>query len=170
MRTHDDFDELARVADGTMVIVTANFRDERAGCLVGFHCQCSIEPARYALWLSKPNHTCRVAIQSTHLGIHFLGHEDLELARRFGEHTGDAIDKFFGREVEEGPGGVPLLTECANRMVTRRVTSMDNGGDHMCFITEAVQVRNTGRSAPLRLSDVADFTPGHAAEERPEDS
>lgn len=170
MTTHDDFDELVRVADGTMIIVTANFRDERSGCLVGFHCQCSIEPARYALWLSKPNHTCRVAMQSTHLGVHFLGHEDVELARRFGEHTGDEMDKFLGHAVEKGPDGVPLLTECANRMVTRRVTSMDDGGDHICFITEAVDVRRSADQAPLRLSEVSDFTPGHAAQDRPAES
>ncbi len=170
MTTHDDFDELVRVADGTMIIVTASFGGERAGCLVGFHCQCSIEPARYAIWLSKPNHTCRIAIQSTHLGVHFLGREDVELARRFGEHTGDEMDKFSGQAVDEGPGGVPLLTECANRMVTRRVTSMDDGGDHICFVAEAVTVRNARRSAPLRLSDVSDFTPGHAAEDRPVDA
>jgi flavin reductase (DIM6/NTAB) family NADH-FMN oxidoreductase RutF len=32
--------------DAPLVVVTAAEAQERAGCLVGFHCQSSIEPAR----------------------------------------------------------------------------------------------------------------------------
>ena len=44
-----------------MCVVTAASGTERSGCLVGFSAQCSIEPARYAVWLSKANHTYGVA-------------------------------------------------------------------------------------------------------------
>jgi flavin reductase (DIM6/NTAB) family NADH-FMN oxidoreductase RutF len=76
-----------------MIVVTASYGDERAGCLVGFHSQCSIAPVRYAVWLSRANYTCRVALQASHVGIHFLSREDESLARLFGEQTGDEIDK-----------------------------------------------------------------------------
>ncbi len=163
----EQYDLLVADADATLVVVTAAYRGERGGCLVGFHSQCSIEPARHAIWLSKANHTCRVALQATHLGVHFLDRSDRELARRFGEQTGDEIDKFERCDTIEGPDGVPLLVACPDRMVARRRTSMDDGSDHICFVVEPVEVQR-GRDArvPMRLSDADGLTPGHAAEER----
>jgi len=164
---HEDYDALVADADTALVVVTATYREERGGCLVGFHCQCSIEPARHAVWISKANHTCRVALQATHLGIHFLDRADHELARLFGERTGDEIDKFERCDTIEGPHGVPMLVACPDRVVARRRTSMDDGSDHVCFVLEPVHVRR-GRAArvPMRLSDASALTPGHAAEER----
>jgi flavin reductase (DIM6/NTAB) family NADH-FMN oxidoreductase RutF len=163
----DDYDALMADADTTLVVVTAAYRGERAGCLVGFQCQCSIEPARHAIWLSKANHTCRVALQASHLGVHFLDRADHELARRFGEQTGDEIDKFDGWETIDGPDGVPLLVACPDRLVGRRRTAMDDGSDHICFVVEPIEVQRARRTRdPMRVADAADLTAGHAAEER----
>ena len=70
--------------------------------------QSSIEPERYCVWLSKANHTYRVALRSTHLAIHFLTSADLPLAELFGTRSGDSIDKFAGLAVSPGPAGVPF--------------------------------------------------------------
>jgi len=64
---------------------------------------------RYCVWLSKANFTYRVALRSTHLGIHFLTAADLPLAERFGTLTGDQVDKFAGVRTVPGPGGVSVL-------------------------------------------------------------
>jgi len=159
-------DDLTERADATMIVVTAAYRGERAGCLVGFHCQCSIDPVRHAIWLSKANHTCRVALQATHLGIHFLATEDKDLARLFGEQTGDEIDKFAQCDAADGAHGVPLLSACADRVVAQRKTAMDDGSDHICFVVEPVDAHRGTERMPMRLSDVSDLEPGHAAEER----
>jgi len=162
----EDFDALTERADTTMVVVTASYRGERGGCLVGFHCQCSISPARYAVWISKANHTCRVALQATHLGIHFLGAGDRDLARLFGERSGDEIDKFARCDTTEGRFGVPLLSSCPDRVVARRTTALDDGSDHICFVVEPVDAHRGADRSPMRLGDVSDLVPGHAAEER----
>ena len=47
-------------------------QDYRAGCLVGFHSQSSIDPRQYAVWLSKANHTYPVALRSELFAVHFL--------------------------------------------------------------------------------------------------
>ena len=163
----DALGELVGRADGTMIVVTAAYAGERAGCLVGFHCQCSITPARYAVWLSKANFTCRVALQATHLGVHFLGRDDEPLARLFGERTGDEIDKFEHCETLEGPYGVPLLRACPDRVVAERVSFMNDDSDHVCFVLAPVDAHRGGPRSPLRLADVSHLTPGHEAEERP---
>jgi flavin reductase (DIM6/NTAB) family NADH-FMN oxidoreductase RutF len=163
----ETFDELMRSLDTAMIVVTANDGRERAGCLVGFHVQCSIDPLRYAVWLSKANHTFRVALFAEHLGIHLLTERDRALATLFGESSGDDVDKLERCEWRAGPYGVPVLDECAGWFVGRREALFDAGTDHVCFVLRPVEAHAIGGSHPLRLRDVAGLTPGHSAEDRP---
>lgn len=163
----DAFDALAAGTEPAMVVVTTAEGDERAGCLVGFHSQSSIDPPRYAVWLSKANHTYRVALRATHLAVHFLAEEQRDLAEHFGTLTGDDTDKFTGLATEPGPGGVPLLADVPARLVVRRLALLDEGGDHVCLTTEPVRVDGSAPSMPLRLAACTDLDPGHGNTERP---
>ena len=91
---HDDFDGLVASLDAPMAIVTVAVGDELSGCLVGFHSQCSIGPRRYAVWLSKANHTYGLALHADHFAVHLLADDDRDLAVLFGTTTGDDVDKF----------------------------------------------------------------------------
>src|SRR3954452_25019147 len=104
-----------------MAIVTTVSGGERAGCLIGFHAQCSIDPARYVVWLSKANHTFRVGVHARSFAVHFLGEDDLELARHFGTASGDEVDKFASCAWQPGPDGTPVLTDCPHRFTATRV-------------------------------------------------
>jgi flavin reductase (DIM6/NTAB) family NADH-FMN oxidoreductase RutF len=107
----DAFGAIMASLDSPLVVVTVAAAEpgELAGCLVGFHSQSSIEPGEYSIWLSKANHTYRVALRATHVAIHFLTPPDLPLAELFGTRTGDDVDKFADLAYELGPGGVPVL-------------------------------------------------------------
>jgi flavin reductase (DIM6/NTAB) family NADH-FMN oxidoreductase RutF len=165
--SQDALSSIVASLDPAMIVVTTAVGQERAGCLVGFHVQSSIDPERYCVWLSKANHTYRVALRSTHLGVHFLSHDDLELAERFGTRTGDVGDKFAGLDqVTTGPGGVPVLSQCPNRWVGERVAILDEGGDHVCISARMVEVVTAGAFQPFRLSQAADLEPGHESTER----
>lgn len=164
----DAFDRLLASADTAMSIVTTASGGERAGCLVGFQAQCSIDPPRYVVWLSKANHTCRVAVRASHLAVHFLTTDDHDLAELFGGMSGDDVDKFQRCSWTPGPGGVPVLDRCPNHLVGRRVAVLDEGSDHVCVVLESVEARADERFEPLRLSAVTDITPGHGNEERPQ--
>ena len=166
----EGFDSLVAILDTPMIVVTTALEETRAGCLVGFHAQCSIEPRRYAIWLSKANHTCRVALHAEHFAVHFLGKDDRDLAELFGTTSGDTTDKFARCEWTAGPDGVPLLDRCRQRVVLRRTGLLDEGSDHICFAGEPVEVSESGSFVPMRLSEVADLTPGHEATDRPEDA
>ena len=58
------FHQLVSRLDYPMAIVTAADGEERSGCLVGFHTQCSIEPARFLICISRRNHTYSIAANS----------------------------------------------------------------------------------------------------------
>jgi flavin reductase (DIM6/NTAB) family NADH-FMN oxidoreductase RutF len=162
----DAFDSLMASVDNPMVVVTTAVAGEQAGCLVGFHSQSAIDPQRYCLWLSKANHTYRVALRSTYLAVHFLTVDDLDLAEHFGTLTGEDVDKFDGIATTAGADGVPLLDRAPHRMLVRRVALLDEGGDHVCLSAECLEAETSGRFEPLRLSRVDHLTPGHESDER----
>ena len=163
----DAFDELIAALDPPMAIVTTVSGGERAGCLIGFHAQCSISPPRYVVWLSKANHTFRVGVHARSFAVHFLSEDDEQLARLFGTTSGDDADKFGACAWEEGDGGAPLLTDCPNRFVARKVALLDEGSDHVCVVLEPTQSWATGTLQPLRLSTAKQLEPGHESQERP---
>lgn len=162
----DGFSALVAALDPATVVVTVADGDERAGCLVGFHGQSGIDPPRYAVWLSKANHTFGVALRSSHLAVHLLGAGDRAVAAAFGARTGDVVDKFADQPFEPGPGGVPLLIACPHRFVIHRSVVLDDGGDHVCFTGPPVAAWPPPAGfAPLRLSQVDDVDPGHPADD-----
>jgi flavin reductase (DIM6/NTAB) family NADH-FMN oxidoreductase RutF len=162
-----DLGDLLGDLDPAMAIVTTAVDDERAGCLIGFHAQSSIEPIRYAIWLSKANRTYRVAMFAEAIAVHFPSEDDIDLAELFGGATGDDLDKFEQCAWSTGPSGVPLLDRLPNRFVGRRLTVLDHGGDHVCVILEPELVERGDPIMPLRLSAAAKIDAGHPAGERP---
>lgn len=163
----NDFDSLMTQLDVPMVVVTTTNDQEQAGCLVGFHAQSSIEPRSLSVWLSKANHTFRVATMAEAFVVHFLTEDDIDLATLFGTASGDDIDKFDRCRWHEGPHGVPVLDDCANHVVGRKVALLDTAVDHVCLVLDPVDTVYGGEFRPLHLSDVSHLRAGHEAEERP---
>jgi len=162
----ETFDALMADLDQPMVVVTTASGGVRAGCLVGFHAQCGIEPLEYAVWLSKANHTYRVGALSEYFAVHFLAKDDHGLAELFGGSTQEEVDKFEYCDWTAGPDGVPLLDGVANRFVGRRQAWLDPGSDHVCLVLRPVLAHHGVAAAWFRLSEASDIEPGHEAEER----
>jgi flavin reductase (DIM6/NTAB) family NADH-FMN oxidoreductase RutF len=161
------FAELIAHLNYPMIVVTTASAGRRAGCLVGFHSQCSIQPERFAIWLSKANYTYRAAVLAETFAVHALEDANRDLAELFGSQTEDATDKFDRCRWVEGPDGVPLLDDCPNRFISRRIGLFDHGGDHVCVIVEAVQAEGAIPFNRLSFQQVRHLTAGHDADEQP---
>jgi flavin reductase (DIM6/NTAB) family NADH-FMN oxidoreductase RutF len=155
------FHEAVSQLDYPMLIVTAAAGGERSGCLVGFHTQCSIDPERFLVCISRRNHTAAVAGASLHLAVHFLDRADHPLSLLFGEETGDDVDK-FARCAWEERHGVPVLVG-TRAWVVGRVVDRIPLGDHVGHVLEPVDGRVTGRLRQLSFQQVKDMEPGHSA-------
>lgn len=157
------FDQLVGVLDYPMFIVTVAVGETKAGCLVGFGSQVSINPPRFLVGLSDKNHTTEVAVNATHLTVHLVRTQDRRLAQLFGEHTGDEIDKFAQCRWSTGPHGMPVLTDAVAWFVGAIVDRIDFG-DHIGHLLEPVHAELTGPTdALLTFADVREFEPGHEA-------
>jgi flavin reductase (DIM6/NTAB) family NADH-FMN oxidoreductase RutF len=158
----DAFDRLVSSLDYPMFIVTTSNGNDRAGCLVGFVTQASIDPPRLLVMLSKSNQTYRISLASSTLAVHFLDTADHALAELFGGETGDQIDKFERCAWSPGPGGVPLLENVKGTVVGNVIARLDCG-DHVGHLLESTHVQRNNDQPSLSFQTVRELTPGHDA-------
>lgn len=157
------FEAITAALNYPMFVVTTSDGDKLAGCLVGFTSQVSIDPPRFLVGLSNRNHTYRVAARATRLAVHVLPRDKLEIARLFGEETGDTADKFSRCSWHPGPHGLPILSDAAG-WFSGDVLERLPLGDHVAFLL-APDSGAAGERLErlLTFADVRDFTPGHDA-------
>jgi flavin reductase (DIM6/NTAB) family NADH-FMN oxidoreductase RutF len=155
--------ELVAAADPPLYVVTTVADGERAGCVVGFATQASIDPPRFLVAISEENRTWRVAKDASHIAVHLFGRERIDVVDLFGGETGDEIDKFDQCAWTEGVGGVPILDGAAAWLVGRIIERFDLG-DHVGHLLAPVSGGTaTEESAAVTLHDADDIDPGHPA-------
>lgn len=97
--------------------------------------QCSIDPPRLLVCITKINHSYRLASGAQTMGVHVVGSDQRGLAGLFGGEPGDDIDKFAACAWRADPRGVPVLTDCPRRMTADVLDRVDLG-DHVGFGTD----------------------------------
>jgi riboflavin-specific deaminase-like protein len=160
--TADAFHGVMGDVDFPMLIVTAGNGDERSGCLVGFAAQCSIDPPRFMVWISKKNHTYGLARSADVLTVHFPSQEQGALAELFGTTTGDEVDKFASCAWHVGAHGAVVLDDVSRWFVGRVTESIDTG-DHVGFVLQPIAGAVGGWTGQLGFQSVKDLDPGHEA-------
>jgi flavin reductase (DIM6/NTAB) family NADH-FMN oxidoreductase RutF len=158
------FDAIVAGLDTPVYVVTTAAAAERDGCLVGFASQCSIDPPRFGVWLSKQNRTYRIALSAATLVVHLLRQGDQDLAHLFGGETGDEVDKFQDVEWHPGPDGCPVLARCdwfAGSIIERVET-----GDHVAFVLAPSEGECKRSGTPqLGMHEIGDIEAGHPISE-----
>ncbi len=122
-----------RVENSLFVVTTGTAPDDISGCLAGFVTQCSIEPPRFLICISKVNHTYFVAERAESVVLHLLGRAQTDLASLFGEQTGDTYDKFDDCRWHPGITRAPVLEECA-AWVEGLIMQRFDVGDHQALL------------------------------------
>jgi flavin reductase (DIM6/NTAB) family NADH-FMN oxidoreductase RutF len=153
------------VADYPLAVVTVVADDgELSGCLVGFFTQCSIEPSRFLVCLSKVNHTYVVSRRAAGMCLHLMGEDQVPVASLFGEQTGDMTDKFSRCRWHRGVTGAPVLEQCA-AWVEGTVLDRYDVGDHEAVLMTPVSGGSGDGAGLLTLHHSPEFHPGHPAEQ-----
>ena len=152
--------ELVSELDYPMFIVTCADERERAGCLVGFATQCSIDPARFLVCLSDKNRTYRVGLEAELLAVHFVPAEAEDLVELFGGETGDDVDKFAQCAWREGPAGAPVLEACGNWFAGRVLERLP-AGDHVAFLLDPFEAHADRSEEAFVFHRAKAIAPGH---------
>src|SRR5204863_10094126 len=126
---------LAHAFTRPVYIATACADGRRAGCLVGFATQVSIDPERFLVCISRANATFPVAMAAKRLGVHGVTEGERGLAELFGGETGDEVDKFARCRVTPADDGTPILSDSPAWFLGRVVDRIDLG-DHVGCVLE----------------------------------
>lgn len=156
------FRRMSLAWDPPMFIITTAAAGRRAGCLVGFATQVSIDPPRMLVGISRENATHAVASDAAALAVHCPPAGALALAELFGSESGDDIDKFARCRWRRGPRGLPILADCPTWLVADIVDRIPMG-DHTGMLCQVVDARDDGDGRQLRFQQVRHLSPGHAA-------
>lgn len=149
--------------DYPFYVVTVRDTDEQmGGCLAGFVTQCSIDPPQFIVCISKINHTMRVATRSAAMAIHLLGDDQIDMARLFGEETGDSTDKFSRCDWRRGTSGAPLLVESAAAL-EGAILGHFSVGDHEAFVFRATRSVAGTHDGLLTYRNAPPIEAGHPA-------
>jgi flavin reductase (DIM6/NTAB) family NADH-FMN oxidoreductase RutF len=159
----DAFDALVGALDYPMFVATTAVDGERAGCLVGFATQCSIDPPRFLVCVSDKNRTHRVIERGAEsIAVHVVPREAGPLVELFGGETGDDEDKFARCEWSPGPDGLPVLADCPSWFAGRIVDRVALG-DHVGYVLEPFDGRADRDGPAFPFSRAKAVEPGHEA-------
>jgi flavin reductase (DIM6/NTAB) family NADH-FMN oxidoreductase RutF len=150
-----------------MFVVSVAVDDDHDACLVGFTTQCSIQPPRFAVFLSKNNHTYELARRADLLAVHRVRADQHDVA----EHFGATSERNDPRKLDEwpwrpGPRGVPLIAGCD--WFAGAVEERFDAGDHVAFVLSPLSDPDSGecaRGGQLGYQEVRDIDAGQPAGE-----
>ena len=147
-------------AENSLLVVTTANEEELAGCLVGFATQCSIQPPRFIVCVSKVNHTFFAIERSGSIALHLMREDQIQLASLFGEETGDTVAKFARCHWHFGLTGAPILDDCA-AWVEGRIIHRFGAGDHEAILVQPLDGGGDTGHRVLTNQRSPQFQPGH---------
>ena len=159
----DAFSTIVGRLDYPMLVATTIGADgERAGCLVGFATQTSIDPQRFLVCVSDKNRTYRVLRTAEAMVVHVVPEDADDVVELFGGETSDDVDKFAHCAWREGPEGLPILERCPSWFAGRILDRVELG-DHVGHVVEPFDgaAGYEGRAYPF--SRAKRIEPGHEA-------
>ncbi|MEZ6064445.1 MAG: flavin reductase family protein [Planctomycetaceae bacterium] len=103
--------ELFRLLDREVWIVTASTETSRGGLVATSVMQASIVPdePRVVVGIARQHATWSLIEASGVFALHLIAPDRIDLAERFGLHSGREIDKFAGLELLDGQCDPPIL-------------------------------------------------------------
>jgi flavin reductase (DIM6/NTAB) family NADH-FMN oxidoreductase RutF len=129
-------DACSRFATGVSV-VTASGADGPSGMTANAVTSLSLEPPLMVVCFALTARTLRAVRHSGRFGVHFLSHEQEDVAARFASKMPEA-QKFDGLEWEERDG-VPAVNGCVAGL-SCLVRELLPGGDHVIGVGEVTSL------------------------------
>jgi flavin reductase (DIM6/NTAB) family NADH-FMN oxidoreductase RutF len=162
-RPGDVFQQLVGDVEYPMFVVTTSVDGETAGCLVGFTTQCSIEPLRFLVCISKQNHTWEVSRRASAVAVHLVRGDQKEIAEHFGGVSAkDDPTKMSSWPLLDGPEDLPIIDGCD--WFLGRVLERIDLGDHTGYVLEPDGGHLTRDHADqLGFQETADIDAGQPA-------
>ena len=145
-----DINDILRLVDREIWLVTAEHENRRGGLIATFVSQASIVPElpRMLVGIAKQHHTWGLIEASRMFTLHLLDETHLDWVWHFGLHSGRTLDKF---------DGLTTLSPVA-WMKCRVETSLDTG-DRTIYVGEVTDAKLEKTTAPLTMKRLLQLAP-----------
>ena len=114
------------------------------------------------LHLETQPHAAGGRARATGMGLHLLGEDQEDMARLFGEETGDLVDKFAAVDWRLGSTGAPLLVESAVCLEGQTLGHSRSAITRASCCAAVCSVAG-GHAGLLTYRDAPPLEPGHPA-------
>ncbi len=131
---------LGRFATGVTVITTIDTDQKPVGVTASSFNSVSVDPPLVLWSLARESGSLSAFENSGSFCVHVLTAAQEHLSNTF---ASKGVDKFANIDWIPGEGGAPLLPEYAARFQCR-TTYQYEGGDHVIFVGEVIDLENTG--------------------------
>lgn len=140
-KTDYDLSEVRRILEpGPIVLVSSQHKGERNIMTMGWHMMMGFEPALFACYLWRGNHTYGLVRRSRECVINLPGSHLLDAVVGIGNCSGAQVDKFerFGLTAGRASQvGAPLIRECHANFECRLYEQRQTDAYHL-FIWEVI--------------------------------
>jgi flavin reductase (DIM6/NTAB) family NADH-FMN oxidoreductase RutF len=152
---------MGRFATGVAVITTEH-AGHRHGMTVNSLTSVSLEPPMLLVCLTRGSRTADAVVRAGRFGVNILSARQEAISNRFARR---GEDHFADVPLDEGPLGLPLISN-AVAQVTCRVSREIDGGDHVIVLGDVVHVHHRdGLPLCFFSGNYGDFhDTGHSAE------
>lgn len=143
--SHTFRETLGLFVTGVTIITTCDTEGRPVGITANSFNSVSLDPP-LILWSVGLKARSLPAFQSAnHYAVHILRDDQAELSQIFAK---SGTDKFDGLDFAMGPDSIPLLPDCAARLVCTSYARHE-AGDHILFIARVLSLIADGQAAPL---------------------
>jgi flavin reductase (DIM6/NTAB) family NADH-FMN oxidoreductase RutF len=131
---------MAGLASGVCVVTTVA-GGVPAGLTTTAVMSVSLDPPLVAVGVGRSSRTLAPLREARRFAVHVLPHDREDVATVF---ASKAPDKFAGRTVRPGLGGVPVLAEDARHVVECETWAEIDAGDHVLLVGQVLRVHSSG--------------------------
>ncbi len=153
-----NIDEIFRLTEREIWIITAAAGAERGGCVATFVNRASIDRQRPVISAAiAVNHFTHDLIErSGAFAAHLISANQIELAWRFGIRSGRDVDKFAGVAWRPAATGSPII-ESSLAWLDCRVFDCHPGGDRTYFLADVLSGERHTNDTPLTDEQLMGF-------------
>ncbi len=131
-----------------VTILTAKIGGAYHGMTVSSFTSVSMNPPLVMAAIDKGSRMYGLLKGLDHFAVHILSSDQAPLSEKFGTRSTEGLDRFEGLEIEEGPGGAPIIKQCPAHLLCKLYRVYD-AGDHVLVLGEVVDSVIRGDFKPL---------------------
>lgn len=138
------------------------------GCIINTALQVTSEPACLSVTVNKLNKTAQLMLSASHFAVTVLSNPiDMDIIKRFGFQSGNAVDKFADFSDYEILDGQPIITNSAVSAFVLEKLSVTDVGTHIIFVGKVISSKVLNSNPPLTYSDYHKLKNGYTPPNAP---